>query len=70
MFFMTRKRFEEEVAKRVADHIEKWQEREDREREFRNMYTNFYKLEERVIRLERKAEIDSAAAEVCKCEDT
>lgn len=64
MFFMTRKRFEEEVNKR----IEKWQEREEREREFRNMYTHFYKLEERVIRLERKAEIGSAAVEVKNAE--
>ena len=64
MFFMTRKRFEEEVNKR----IEKWQEREEREREFRNMYTHFYKLEERVIRLERKAEMDAAAVEVKNAE--
>ena len=65
MFFMTRKRFEEEVNRR----IEKWQEREEREREFRNMYTKFYKLEERVIWLERKAEMDAAAVEVSKCEN-
>lgn len=48
MFFMTRKRFEEEVNKRM----EKWMEREEREREFRNMYTRFYELEDRVRRLE------------------
>lgn len=48
MFFMNRKRFEEEVNKRM----EKWMEREEREREFRNMYTRFYELEERVRRLE------------------
>lgn len=68
MIFMTCKQFEKVVAERVAERIEKWQEREDREREFRNMYTHFYKLEERVIRLERKAEIDSAAVEVKNAE--
>lgn len=60
MFFMTRKRFEQEVNKR----IEEWQRREDHERELRNVYTYFYKLEERVIRLERKAELNGAAVEV------
>lgn len=68
MIFMTCKQFEKVVAERVAERIEKWQEREYREREFRNMYTNFYKLEERVMRLERKAEIDSAAVEVKNAE--
>lgn len=48
MFFMNRKRFEEEVNKRM----EQWKEREVREREMRNMYTRFYELEERVRRLE------------------
>lgn len=61
MFFMTRKRFEEEVNKRM----EKWMEREEREREFRNMYTRFYELEDRVRRLECKGKMDSVEVEVC-----
>lgn len=61
MFFMTRKRFEEEVAKRIED----WQRREDRERELRRVYESLFKLEERMTRLESKGNMDGVAVEVC-----
>lgn len=61
MFFMTRNRFEEEVAKRVAE----WQRREEHERELQNVYSTFYKLEERIARLEGKAGIGCIAEDDC-----
>lgn len=61
MFFMTRNRFEEEVAKRVAE----WQRREEHERELQNVYSTFYKFEERIARLEGKAGIGFAAEDGC-----
>lgn len=61
MFFMTRKRFEEEVAKR----IEEWQQREEHERELRHMYEKIFKMEERMTRLEWKGNMDGVATEVC-----
>ena len=64
MFFMTRKRFEEAVNKRV----EEFQMREEREREMRRLYENLYKLEERITRLECKGK--RTAVEVCECENT
>ena len=66
MFFMTRKRFEKAVYKRV----EEFQMREEREREMRRLYENLFKLEERIARLEGKGKMDGVAAEVCKCENT
>ena len=64
MFFMTRKRFEKEVNKRM----EKFHEREERERELRNMYKHFYELEERVRQLEGKPR-NGVAVEVSKSEN-
>lgn len=66
MFFMTRKRFEEEMMKRIED----WQRREDHERELRRVYESLFKLEERMARLECKGKMDGVAVEVCKCEST
>ena len=60
MFFMTRKRFEEEVAKRIED----WQRREDHERELRRVYESLFKMEERMTRLESKGKMDGVAVEV------
>lgn len=60
MFFMTRKRFEEAVYKRV----EEYQMREEREREMRRLYENLFKLEERIVRLEGKGKMDGVAVEV------
>ena len=65
MFFMTRKRFEEEVAKRIED----WQRREDRERELRHVYESLFKLEERMARLEGKGMADGKVREVCTYEN-
>ncbi len=66
MFFMTRKRFEEEVMKRIDD----WQRREDHEREMRRLYENLFKLEERMARLESKGKMDGVAVEVCNVKDS
>ena len=65
MFFMTRKRFEEEVTKR----IEEWQRREDRERELRHMYDKIFRLEERMTRLECKGKMDGVPMEVCNAKE-
>ena len=65
MFFMTRKRFEEEVSKRIED----WQRREDRERELRCVYERLFKLEERMTRLECKGKMDGVQVEVCNAAD-
>lgn len=65
MFFMTRKRFEEEVMKRIED----WQRREERERELRHVYESLFKLEDRIARLECKGKTDDGPVEVCKCEN-
>ena len=61
MFFMTRKRFEEEVMKRIED----WQRREDHERELRRVYESLFKLEERMTRLEGKELFKATQVEVC-----
>ena len=65
MFFITRKRFEEAVYKRV----EEFQMREEREREMRRLYENLFKLEERITRLECKGKMDGVAVEVANVED-
>lgn len=65
MFFMTRKRFEEEVMKRIED----WQRREERERELRHVYESLFKLEERMTRLECKGKMDGVQVEVCNAAD-
>lgn len=65
MFFMTRKRFEDEVMKRVED----WQRREERERELRHVYESLFKLEERMTRLERKGLYKETPAEVCNAKE-
>ena len=66
MFFMSRKRFEEEVAKRIED----WQRREEREREVRRVYESLFKLEERMTRLESKGNMNDVAVEVCNVKNT
>ena len=66
MFFMTRKRFEEEVYKRV----EEFQMREEREREMRRLYETLFKMEERITRLEGKGKMDGVAVEVCNVKNT
>ena len=65
MFFMTRKRFEEEVMKRIED----WQRREERERELHHVYESLFKLEDRIARLECKGKTDGVPVEVRKCEN-
>ena len=61
MFFMTLKRFEEEVNKRIED----WQRRGAHERELRRVYESLFKMEERMTRLECKGKMDGVAVEVC-----
>lgn len=65
MFFMTRKRFEDEVMKRIED----WQRREERERELRHVYESLFKLEERMALLERKGKMDGVQVEVCNAKE-
>lgn len=66
MFFMTRKRFEDEVMKRVED----WQRREECERELRHVYESLFKLEERMTRLECKGKMVGVSVEACNDQDT
>lgn len=61
MFFMTRKRFEEEVNKRMAEY----EDCRFKERQIENMYNRIWKLEERVDRLEGKGPVKAATLEVC-----
>ena len=62
MFFMTRKRFEDEVCKRVED----WQKRRMFERDLCEFSTRLYKLEERLDAMERKALATAKLKEVCE----
>lgn len=66
MFFMSRKRFEDEVMKRIED----WQRREEHERELRHVYESLFKLEERMTRLECKGKMDGVPVEVCDVKNT
>ena len=54
MFFMTRKRFEEEVSKRMSEY----EERRFKEQQTENMYNRIWKLEDRVDRLEGKGPVE------------
>lgn len=62
MFFMTRKRFEEEVNKRMED----WQMRRAFERDMCEFSSRLYKLEERLDAMERKALAAAKLKEVCE----
>lgn len=65
MFFMTRKRFEEEVMKRVED----WQKQRMLERDFYEFNSRLCKVEERLDAMERKALAEAKFQEVCKTND-
>ena len=54
MFFMTRKRFEDEVSKRMAEY----EDRRFKEQQTENMYNRIWKLEDRVALLEGKGPVE------------
>jgi len=62
MFFMTRKRFEEEVNKRM----EEWHMRRSFERDMCEFNSRLYKLEDRLDAMERKACAEAKFREVCE----
>lgn len=65
MFFMTRKRFEDEVNKRM----EAWKMEEIRNRDLCEFHSRLYKVEERLDAMERKAFAEAKFREVCKAND-
>ena len=62
MFFMTRKRFEDEVRKRM----EAWKMEEIRTRDMCEFNSRLYKLEERLDAMERKACAEAKLKELCE----
>jgi len=65
MFFMTRKRFEDEVMKRVDE----WHMRHAMERAMDNLRSDYYRLDERLRKLEGKGMADEKVREVCTYEN-